>query len=72
MPIPEDLIPLLIPLIVLEVVLMMIALIDLKKKTEVRFDNKLIWIFIIILGTFFGSIGYLIFGGKRDDDSSID
>ncbi len=72
MPITKELLVLLIPLIAVELILMIIALIDLKKRSKVRFDNKLIWVFIIILGTLFGSIGYFIFGGKKDDDSSID
>ena len=72
---PEELIkllPLIIPLLVVQLTLQVIALISLKKREKVRFDNKVIWVFIIVLGTLFGSIAYFIFGGPHYDDSSDD
>lgn len=68
----EKLLPLLIPLFVIQTVLQVVALIQLKKEEKVRFDNKLIWVFIIVLGTLVGSICYLTFGGLKYEDSSID
>jgi hypothetical protein len=65
----EELLPLLIPLIVIQFTLMALALISLKKRETVRFGNKSIWVLIIVCGSLLGSIAYFIFGGQNDADS---
>lgn len=67
-----QLIPLLIPLIIIQLGLQITALIQLKKKEKVRFDNKLVWVIIIVFGNMLGAILFFIFGGVQDDSSSID
>jgi len=68
----QDLIPLLIPLILVQLTLQIIALFNLKKKTKVRFDNKMIWVLIIVVGSLLGTVIYFILGGVSDEDGSID
>jgi len=67
-----ELLPLLIPLFVVQLTLQVIALINLKRRDSVRFDNKWIWVVIIVFGTLLGSIAYFIFGGQTNDDGSDD
>lgn len=68
----QELIPLLIPLVLVQLTLQVIALINLKKKPKVRFDNKLIWVLVIVLGSFLGTIIYFLAGGASDEDGRID
>ena len=62
----------LIPLLLVQLTLQVIALISLKRRKTVRFKNKWIWVIIIVLGTLVGSITYFIFGGKGYEDGSND
>ena len=55
-----ELLPLLIPLLVVQLTLQVIALISLKRRDTVQFDNKWIWVIIIVFGTLLGSIAYFV------------
>lgn len=55
----------LLPLIIVQIGLMIYALVDLIKRDRVRFNNKLIWLLIIVFINFIGPIIYLIF--KEDN-----
>ncbi|HAQ56643.1 MAG TPA: hypothetical protein DCR44_04510 [Acholeplasmatales bacterium] len=68
----QELLPLLIPLIVVQLTMQVVALINLKHKTKVRFGNKLVWVLIIVFGTMLGSILYFILGGVADEDGGND
>ena len=62
----SDLLPLLIPLVVLQVGLLVWALIDLTRpERRVRGDSKVVWALIIIFISFFGPLLYFIVG--RED-----
>ena len=68
-----DLLPALIPLLVLELALLIVALVDLVRRPHVRGGNKGIWIPIIIFIQIIGPIIYLTIGRKerapdRDQD----
>jgi len=67
-----ELLPLLIPLLVVQLTMQVIALVNLKNKDKVRFGNKLIWVFIIVFGSMLGSILYFILGGAGDEDRGHD
>jgi hypothetical protein len=68
----QELLPLLIPLLVVQLTMQVIALINLKNRAKVRFDSKLVWVLIIVCGTMLGSVLYFILGGVGDEDGSID
>ena len=57
---------LILPIIVLEFLLKIIALYDLSKKDakQVRGEKRIIWMFIILLFSTIGPILYLVFGQK--------
>jgi hypothetical protein len=62
-----QLLPLLIPLALLEIGLLIWALLDLIRRKHVK-GNKVVWILVIVLINVIGPIVYFIFG--RGDDSS--
>jgi heme/copper-type cytochrome/quinol oxidase subunit 4 len=64
-----NMLPFLIPLAVLQLALMVIALIDLFKRENMKSNTRLIWVFVIILINTIGPIVYLLAGRK---DKPID
>ena len=58
-------IPLLIPLVLIEMVLLIIALVDLIKREQVKHFPKWAWAVIIILLNLIGPIAYLILGREE-------
>jgi hypothetical protein len=57
--------PYLIPIVLIELVLIIIAIVDLVRREKVRYIPKWAWALIIIFIQFFGAIGYLIFGREE-------
>ena len=61
-----DLIILLLPLIVLQVVLLVAALVDLTRaERRVRGDNKVVWALIIIFISLIGPLLYFLIGREE-------
>lgn len=58
--------PFFIPLVVLQIGLMVYSLVDLYRRKKVRFNNKFIWVLIILCFTLFGSIVYLLARGEDE------
>jgi hypothetical protein len=58
-------IPLLIPIVVLELGLMVFALLDLNKRTATR-GPKWVWILVIVLINLIGPIAYFLFGRQEE------
>jgi hypothetical protein len=62
----EEILPVLVPLLILQVVLIAVALYDLTRpERRVRGDNKLLWGVIIVLFQFLGPLAYFLIG--RED-----
>lgn len=62
----QEILPLLIPLIVLQLTLMAVALYDLTRPDRrVRGDNKLAWGAVIVFGQLLGPLVYF-FVGRED------
>lgn len=59
-------IPLLIPLLVIQLVLIGIALRDLVRRKRVKGGNKLLWGLVIVFIQYIGPILYLIIGREED------
>ncbi len=59
------LLPFIIPLVLLQLILMIIALLDLSKREKVRGIPKWGWAIVIIIGELLGPILYFIVG--RED-----
>jgi len=62
-----DALPFLIPLLILQLALLVIALIDVIKREKVTGNNKVIWILLIVLVSVIGPVIYFIFGRKEAD-----
>lgn len=58
----KTLLPLLLPIIALQIGLMVYSLVDLFKRETVRFNNKAIWAVVIIFVNMIGPIVYLAIG----------
>ncbi len=54
--------PFLIPIILIELALMIIALMHVLKHPKYRFGNKTMWILIVVLLQIIGPICYFAFG----------
>jgi hypothetical protein len=61
----QDILPFLIPLILLQLVLMVTGLIDLSKRQKTR-GPKWLWTLLLILGQLWGPVLYFIFGRGED------
>ena len=62
----KDILPWLIPLVIIELTLMVVALVDLAKRKQVRGDSKVVWALLIIFVNIIGPIVYLI-GGRGEE-----
>ena len=58
-------IPLLIPLLIIEIALLIIALVDLIRREQVKYFPKWVWAVIILVINFIGPIAYLIVGREE-------
>jgi hypothetical protein len=62
----QEILPLLIPLVILQLVLMGVGLYDLTRpERRVRGGNKLVWGAVIVFGELLGPLIYFLFG--RED-----
>ena len=62
MDIAIDYLPLLVPLITLELVLMIMALIHVVRHPQYRIGNQVIWIIVVLFIQILGPIAYFVFG----------
>jgi len=62
----EELLPVLVPLVILQLTLMAIGLYDLTRPERVvKGGNKLVWGLVIVFGQLLGPLVYFLFG--RED-----
>ena len=60
-----ELLPLIIPLVLLQLTLMIVALVDLTRREKTRGLPKWAWGLVIVLGELIGPIVYFIFGREE-------
>ncbi|HSM38109.1 MAG TPA: PLDc N-terminal domain-containing protein [Candidatus Limnocylindrales bacterium] len=62
----SEILPFLIPLIILQLVLMSVGLYDLTRpERRVRGGNKLVWGIVIVVGEMIGPLVYFLFGREE-------
>ena len=61
----QEYLPLLIPLIAIQLVLMIVALLDLRRREKVR-GPKWLWVLLIIFGEMIGPILYFVVGRQEE------
>lgn len=57
----QEILPFLIPLVIVQLVLVIVGLVDLSKRQKTR-GPKWMWVLIILLGEIWGPVVYFIFG----------
>lgn len=61
----KEILPLIIPLVIIQFVLMIIALVDCFKHNETR-GPQWVWVLVIVFINIIGPIVYFIFGRRND------
>jgi len=61
----SEILPFIIPIVLLQLTLMIVALVDLIRREKTRYLPKWAWAIIIILGELIGPIIYFIFGREE-------
>jgi len=56
----------LIPFIIIQVILFLVAIIDITRRGRQTKGPKLMWVFIVIFISIFGPVAYFIFGRRND------
>jgi hypothetical protein len=57
----SEVLPFLIPLVLLQIALMVVALVDLVRRERTR-GPKWVWALVIVFVNLFGPVAYLLFG----------
>lgn len=65
-----EILPFIIPILIVHLVLAVFTLVKLKQANRVRMNNKIVWVIIILLINLLGSIVFLTAGRLPDEDSS--
>ncbi len=60
----QELLPFLIPIVLLEISLMVIAVVDLVRRKQTR-GPKWAWAIVVVLVSIIGPIAYLLFGREE-------
>lgn len=63
----QEYLPVLIPLVLLQVGLALFAIVDVLRHPNYRVGNRLIWIIVCALFSFIGPISYFAFGRGVDE-----
>ena len=61
-----QMLPYMVPLIIIGVVLLVVALVDLAKRKHVTGGNKIIWVLVTVCIQIIGPVIYLIAGRKEE------
>lgn len=59
--------PIILPFVVIQIILMIIALIDWNKNKESLESMKLVWLIVIIFLNIFGPIIYFLFARRNNE-----
>jgi len=65
-----QMLPYLVPLIILQVILLVVALLDLARRKHVTGGNKIIWVLVTVCIHIIGPVIYLLAGRKEDSVDS--
>ena len=65
-----QMLPYLVPLIILQVILLVVALLDLARRKHVTGGNKIIWVLVTVCIHIIGPVIYLLAGRKEESVDS--
>lgn len=63
----NELLPVLIPLALLQLTLMVVALVHILRHTKYKTGNRPLWIVIVVLVNYIGPVAYFIFGRSEEE-----
>ncbi len=63
--ITREMLMLIIPIVLLQFFLLIMALIDISKRTQVKGGNKVVWILVVLFFGIIGPLVYFVFGRKE-------
>jgi len=66
----DKIILLVIPILLIQLILTIINLINLGKKTKTKYLTKIVWVFILLLFSYIGNIAYLVLEGNDNEDGN--
>ena len=62
----KEMILIIAPLVLINLIFVIIALIDLAKRQKVLWNNKIVWVLLIVFVQYLGWIFYFLFGRKDE------
>ena len=62
----KEMILIILPLVLINLIFVVLALVDLAKRKKVLGNNKILWILLIILVQYLGWIAYFLIGRKDE------
>jgi hypothetical protein len=62
----KEILPLLIPVIILQLGLQITAIINLVRRNKVRFNNKFLWGIVIVVFGMLGTVVYFVARGEEE------
>ena len=62
----KEMILIILPLVLINLIFVVLALVDLAKRKKVLGNNKIIWILLIVLVQYLGWIAYFLIGRKDE------
>lgn len=62
----KEVLPFLIPLIAVQLILMVIALVHIFKHDTYKRGNRIMWVMIVVAGELIGPIAYFILGKEEE------
>lgn len=66
MNLPSEMLPVLIPLILLDLALAILALVHVLRHPSYRFGSKVLWVVVVLVIQLFGPIFYFVLGRGED------
>jgi len=62
----KEMILIIAPLVIINLIFVIFALVDLAKRPKVLWDNKIIWVLLIVFVQYLGWISYFLLGRKDE------
>lgn len=58
----QEMLPILIPLVIIQWTLNIIAIVHIFRHPNYRFGNQIMWVLVVIFISIFGAVAYFLFG----------
>lgn len=62
-----EMVPILIPVLLVDIVLAIAAILHILRHPHYRFGNRVMWLMIVVILLFFGPVIYFVLGKGKDE-----